>query len=77
MNPEQRIRLHELVNANKSVDNTNLIRELKHSEMIWADVVTMQRLKTEISDLVRLEKEAQNQCGFIFSKYTMIMLKII
>ena len=45
MNPEQRIKLNELIRTNTSVDKTPLIRELKHSSKIWEDVKKILLLK--------------------------------
>lgn len=77
MNPEQRLKLHELVSANNSVDNTRLIRELKHSDLIRADVATMQRHKMECSDLTLLDERCMRDCSFIYSRYTNIYNRLL
>ena len=42
MNPQQRLQLHELIKQNNSVNNTELIRELKHSAIIRKEVQTIE-----------------------------------
>ena len=77
MNPEQRIKLNELISANKSVDNTKMIRELKHSSLIRKDVHTIQQLKNECKDHAELDRRASIECHFLFSTYTMIYNRLI
>jgi len=77
MNPEQRLKLHELVTTHNSVDNTNLIRDLKHSELIRADVLTIQRLKTECTEQEVLQERASKECSFLYSRYTIIFNRLI
>jgi hypothetical protein len=76
MNPEQRLKLNELIRANNSIDNTNLIRELKHSSFIWEDVKKIIELKKG-----RSYKEAESDCireaSFLYSKYTMIFNRLL
>jgi hypothetical protein len=77
MNPEQRIKLHELVTAHNSVDNTRLIRDLKHSELILKDVNTLLRIKAESSDKASLESTAARECNFLYSRYTHIYNRLL
>ena len=44
MNPEQRIQLDQMIKQNDSVDNTDLIRELKHSSLITKEINTILKI---------------------------------
>ena len=76
MNPEQRIQLNELIRANNSVDNTPLIRELKHSSKIWDDVKKMVLLKhgKEWKDV---ESDCIREAQFLYTNYTMIFNRLL
>ena len=76
MNPEQRLKLNELVRANNSVDNTALIRELKHSSLIWEDVKTMLVLKKDKA-WNEVESDCIRQANFLFTNYTMIFNRLL
>lgn len=76
MNPEQRIKLNELIRTNNSVDNTPLIRDLKHSSKIWEDVKKIVKLKRN-----KPWKEVESQCmveaSFLHTHYTMIFNRLL
>jgi hypothetical protein len=76
MNPEQRIKLNELIRANNSVDNTSLIRELKHSSKIWDDVKNMILIKhgKEWKDV---ESKCIAEAPFLYTNYTMIFNRLL
>jgi len=76
MNPEQRIKLNELIRANNSVDNTPLIRELKHSSKIWEDVKKMILIKhgKEWKDV---ESTCISEAQFLYTNYTMIFNRLL
>lgn len=76
MNPEQRLKLNELIRANNSVDNTALIRELKHSTKIWEDVKTMLLLKKG-KEWKDVEADCIQQANFLFTNYTMIFNRLL
>jgi len=76
MNPEQRLKLNELVRANNSVDNTALIRELKHSSKIWEDVKTILLLKKD-KESNEVESDCIRQANFLFMNYTMIFNRLL
>ena len=48
MNPQERLQLDKLIRANDGADNTNSIRELKHSKPLGDDVMTLLKLKKEL-----------------------------
>jgi hypothetical protein len=76
MNPEQRLQLNELIRANNSVDNTSLIRELKHSSLIWEDVKTILLLKKG-KEWQEVESECIQKANFIYTNYTMIFNRLL
>lgn len=77
MNPEQRLQLNEMIRANNSVDNTPLIRELKHSSRIWDDVKTVIRLKGKDKDWNDIESVCIQQANFLYTNYTMIFNRLL
>jgi hypothetical protein len=76
MNPEQRLQLNELIRANNSVDNTSLIRELKHSTKIWYDVQKMVRIKKG-KEWKDAEAECMQEANFLYTNYTMIFNRLL
>jgi len=76
MNAEQRIQLNDLIRANNSVDNTSLIRELKHSSKIEADVKTLIRLK-QGKEWKEIETECIQEANFLYTNYTMIFNRLL
>ena len=49
MNPNERLKLQEMIKENNVKDNTNQIRELKHSDNMYNDVKSYLELKKKIS----------------------------
>jgi len=76
MNPEQRLQLNELIRANNSVDNTPLIRELKHSSKIWEDVKKMVLLK-QGKEWKEIESKCISEAPFLYTNYTMIFNRLL
>ena len=76
MNPEQRLQLNELVRANNSVDNTALIRKLKHSDHILEDVKKIVAIKGK-----REWKDAEQECieaaPFLYTSYTTLFNRLL
>lgn len=81
MNPQERLQLDKLIRANDVVDNTNSIRELKHSKPLSEDIITLLKIK---KDYQRLSKSNPSQfdnicvsrCSFLFNNYTDIFNKV-
>jgi hypothetical protein len=76
MNEEQRLQLNELIRANNSVDNTCLIRKLKHSTAIRKDVATVVRLKKG-KDWKDVETTCIQQANFLYNQYTTIFNRLL
>jgi hypothetical protein len=76
MNQEQRLQLNELIRANNSVDNTSLIRELKHSSKIYADVQKMILLKRG-KDWKDVESACMKESNFLYTHYTNLFNRLL
>lgn len=78
MDDSARLHLQKMIKANNVEDQTDLIRELKHSEILKKDVNTLVNLRDKYGegqqDLLTLE--AMTQCNFLFTYYTDIYNKI-
>ena len=67
-----------MIRTNNSVDNTPLIRELKHSSKIWDDVKKIMMIKKNKNlKLVELELECIAAATFLYTNYTMIFNRIL
>jgi hypothetical protein len=77
MNPQQRLQLHELIKQNNSVNNTDLIRELKHSHKIRQEVQMIEKLKRVYDDFEILQNECINNCYFLYENYTVIYNRLL
>jgi hypothetical protein len=76
MNPEQRLQLNELVRANNSVDNTALIRKLKHSDQILEDVKKIVEIKGT-RGWKETESECSVACPFLYTNYTTLFNRLL
>ena len=77
MNPQQRLQLHELIKQNNSVNNTDLIRELKHSHKIRQEVQMIEKLKSVYDDFEILQNECIKSCYFLYENYTVIYNRLL
>ena len=82
MNSSQKIQLDQMIKQNESVDNTELIIELKHSSLITKDINIILKIKkrlnnNNIDDYSSIDKECLSQCRFLFDNYTNIYNKLI
>ena len=55
MDNNQRLHLQKMINANNVEDNTDLIRQLKHSHILREDVNNLIMLKSKYLDLRKFE----------------------
>jgi hypothetical protein len=77
MNDKQRLQLQNMINTNNVEDNTNLIRELKHSIILQNEIDNLVCLRNKYAnDLDTLNTEAAIQCNFLFTYYTDIYNKV-
>jgi len=77
MDDNQRLHLQKMITANNVEDNTDLIRQLKHSHVLREDVNNLIMLKAKYSDEPdKVHLEAMAECNFLFTYYTDIYNKI-
>jgi cell division protein YceG involved in septum cleavage len=75
MDPDQRIHLQKLIDANGTEDHTEVIRNVKHSTQIQQDVTTMIQLKRDYARLAKSNPKqfdaiCVSRCAFLFRFYT-------
>jgi hypothetical protein len=77
MDDKQRLQLSNMIKVNNVEDQTELIRNLKHSQILRADVNNMILLKSKYKgDDEKIYNECINECNFLFTYYTDIFNKI-
>ena len=77
MDENQRLHLQKMIAANNVEDQTGLIRDLKHSQILRDDVNNLVMLKAKyIDDPELLNLEAMSECNFLFTYYTDIYNKV-
>ena len=82
MNEVERLNLQKMIQSNDTENMTPLIRELKHSTKILADVEMLLKLKRENVPLAKTNPDKFDSlciehCGFLFNHYTDIYNKVI
>ena len=77
MDNNARLQLNRMISENDVQDQTQLIRELKHSHFLKEDINTLVMLKVKhINDPDGLHLIAMSECSFLFTYYTDIYNKI-
>lgn len=77
MDDKARLQLNQMITANNVVDQTELIRNLKHSSILRSDVNQLIMLKAKyFDDPEQIHMEAVNDCNFMFTYYTDIYNKV-
>lgn len=77
MDDKARLQLNQMITANNVVDQTDLIRNLKHSSILRSDVNQLIMLKAKyFDDPEQIHMEAVNDCNFMFTYYTDIYNKV-
>lgn len=77
MDENARLQLQKMINENNVLDQTSLIRELKHSVILREEINNLLRLKSVYKDnLEQLQLDAMFECNFLFTYYTDIFNKI-
>ena len=77
MNDKQRLQLQNMIKTNNVEDQTELIRNLKHSHILRSEINTLVLLKSKHrNNLEELNNEGINECNFMFTYYTEIYNKI-
>ena len=77
MDDKARLQLQKMIKANNVEDQTDLIRELKHSHLLQNDINNLIMLKAKYrNNQDKIHEEGMNECGFLFTYYTDIYNKI-
>ena len=77
MDDKQRLQLSNMIKANNVEDQTELIRNLKHSQILRNDINNMILIKSKYKeDPDKIYSECINECNFLFTYYTDIFNKI-
>ena len=77
MDEKQRLQLSNMIKANNVEDQTELIRKLKHSQILRNEINNMILLKAEYrGDDEKIHNESVSECNFLFTYYTDIFNKV-
>ena len=76
MNSQEKLLLQEMIQANNVEDQTQSIRNLKHSDLIKTDVLKLLEIMKETTDPSEIHIEAMMECNFLFTYYTDIYNRI-
>ena len=77
MDDKQRLQLQNMIKANNTEDQTEFIRNIKHSQIIRNDINNMIMIKNKFKgDDTKIHEEGVNECNFLFTYYTDIYNKI-
>lgn len=82
MNFNETLKLNDMIQEGDCVDNTDMIRQLKHSSQITKNLNIILRLKKkheemETFDFKELDNECLKECRFLFDNYTSIYNKLL
>lgn len=77
MDEKQRLQLQNMIKVNNVEDQTQLIRDLKHSHILKNEINNMIMIKAKYrNEPEKINLESMNECGFLFTYYTDIYNKI-
>lgn len=77
MDANARLHLQEMVKANNVEDQTELIRELKHSHLLQEDINNLIMIMAKNkNDPEKIHQLGMEECSFLFTYYTDIYNKI-
>ena len=77
MDDQSRLQLNQMIRANNVEDQTDMIRNLKHSSVLRADIQNLVLLKEKYpDDMDTVHLEGMSACTFLFTYYTDIYNKI-
>lgn len=77
MNDNQRLQLQNMIKVNNVADQTELIRTLKHSQILRNEVNNMIMIKAKYrGDEEKIYQECASESNFLFSHYTDIFNKV-
>jgi hypothetical protein len=75
MNENEKLQLQKMIKINNVEDQTQQIRNLKHSKLLRKDIDNLLLLKKNFKDN-ELTTQAINECNFLFTHYTDIYNRV-
>jgi len=80
MDDNQRLQLQNMISTNNVENQTELIRKLRHSEILIREINSLLLLKNKYNDTnldsEKFQIESMDNCNFLFTYYTDIFNKI-
>lgn len=80
MDDNQRLQLQNMITTNNVENQTELIRKLRHSEILIREINSLLLLKNKYNDTnldgEKFQIESMDHCNFLFTYYTDIFNKI-
>jgi hypothetical protein len=77
MDDKQRLQLQNMIKTNNVEDQTDLIRDLKHSQVLRNEINNMIMIKAKYrGDDEKIAQECMNESNFLFTYYTDIFNKV-
>jgi hypothetical protein len=77
MDETQRLQLANMIKANDTSNQTELIRSVKHSQLIRTEVNNLIMIKAKYrGDDEKIYQESVDECNFLFTYYTDIFNKV-
>ena len=77
MDDKQRLQLSNMIKANNVEDQTEIIRNLNHSQLLRNEVNNMIMIRAKYrGDDEKIYNECVNECNFLFTYYTDIFNKV-
>ena len=77
MDDKQRLQLQNMIKTNNVEDQTDLIRNLKHSQILRNEINNMIMIKAKYrGDDEKISQECMNESSFLFTYYTDIFNKV-
>ena len=76
MTDKEKLQLQQMITENTVEDQTGLIRDLKHSEILREEINKLVLLKSKYENQEDLNLEGMIECNFLFTYYTDIYNKV-
>jgi hypothetical protein len=77
MDEKQRLQLQNMIKVNDVSDQTEMIRNLKHSQLLRSEINNMIMIRSKYrGDDEKIYQECASECNFLFTYYTDIFNKV-
>ena len=82
LSPSEQFELQKLLGKSDAEDNTDLIRQEKHSDLLLNDIRTIEQLKRSErllreTDVEEFKSLCQNKAHFLFTRFTSLFNKLV